>query len=409
MLNLGKMKNFLLAKGMQTALPFLSDHSPDTLIKLIDVMRKRGVERMKAYHKGTEQELARRVEGANAFFEMVKRNLPRYSRSTQRNLCYNMYYNAITSGEDIREEYFKRNGEYPPFFLAISPSMACNLRCFGCYAWKYPKEKSLSKEKVQEIINEAKEKMGIYFFTITGGEPTFWPPLEEIVRENSDCFFHVYTHGMNIDEETATRWAEYGNIHPSISIEGNAELTDARRGEGAYQKITESMTRLRDKGVLFGFSITHTSQNHEVVCSGEYMDEMIKLGASYGWFFQYQPIGRDPDLSLLPSAEQRYARREAVLKFRREKPILTYDFWNDGDSCEGCIAWGRKYAHVTAQGLVEPCVFVHFAVDSIHDKSLEECMNSACFKDARRRQPFTHDLRSPLSSDRSATSAQGAV
>ena len=389
------MKNFLIAKGMEKALPWLSDNSPETLIKLIDMMRVRGIERMKAYHKGTEAELARRVEGANAFFEMVKRNLPKYSHATQRNLAYNFYYNALTSGEEIREEYFKRNGEYPPFFLAISPSMACNLRCFGCYAWKYPKEKSLSKEKVSAIIKEAKEKMGIYFVTITGGEPTFWPPLEEIIREHNDVFFHIYTHGMNIDEATAKRWAEYGNVHASISIEGNEELTDARRGKGAYQKITASMRRLRDAGCMFGFSITHTRKNHEVVCSGKYMDEMIENGCSYGWFFQYQPIGKEPDLDLCPTAQQRWERREAVLRFRREKPILTYDFWNDGDSCEGCIAWGRKYVHVTAQGLVEPCVFVHFAVDSIHEKSLEECINSPCFKEARCRQPFTKDLRSP--------------
>jgi len=393
--NIKKAASFLLAKGLQTAVPMLSDHSPATLVKFIDMLSKHGIERMKAYHKGTEAELARRIEGARGFFEMVKRNLPRYSKATQRNLAYNFYYNAITSGEDIRQEYFKRHGEYPPFFITISPSMACNLRCFGCYAWKYPKEKSLTKEKVNEIIKEAKEKMGIYFFTITGGEPTFWPPLEEIVKEHSDCFFHIYTHGMNIDEATAKRWAEYGNIHPSISIEGSKELTDARRGKGAYEKITNSMQRLRDAGVLFGFSITHTSKNHDVVCSGEYMDEMVENGASFGWFFQYQPIGKEPDLELCPSAEQRWARREAVLRFRREKPILTYDFWNDGDSCEGCIAWGRKYVHVTAQGLVEPCVFVHFAVDSIHEKSLEDCINSDCFKEARCLQPWTKDLRSP--------------
>ncbi len=395
MFSFTKAAKFLAAKGMGAALPLLSDHSPNTLVKLIDMLSKRGIERMKAYHKGTEAELARRIEGAKAFFEMIKRNLPRYSKATQHSLAFNFYYNALTAGEDTREEYFKRHGEYPPFFLAISPSMACNLRCFGCYAWKYPKEKSLTKEKVNAIIKEAKEKMGIYFFTITGGEPTFWPPLEEIVKENSDCFFHIYTHGMNIDEATAKRWGEYGNIHPSISIEGNAELTDERRGKGAYEKILASMRRLRDNGVLFGFSITHTSKNHDVVCSGEYMDVMIENGASYGWFFQYQPIGKEPDLELCPSAEQRWARREAVLGFRRTKSILTYDFWNDGDSCEGCIAWGRKYLHITAQGLVEPCVFVHFAVDSIHEKSLEECINSACFKEARCRQPWTKDLRSP--------------
>ena len=41
--------------------------------------------------------------------------------------------------------------------------MACNLRCFGCYAWKYPKEKSLSLEKTSQIIQEGKDEMGIYF------------------------------------------------------------------------------------------------------------------------------------------------------------------------------------------------------------------------------------------------------
>lgn len=395
MFSLSNVKNYLIAKGMQAALPLISDYSPDTLIRFIETMRTRGIERMKKFHKGSETELARRIEAANAFFQMAKRNLHRYSPQTQRKLAYNIFFNAIHLGDDIREKYREEHGEYPPFFLAISPSMACNLRCFGCYAWKYPKEKSLSKEKVSEIITEAKEKMGIYFITITGGEPTFWPPLEEIVQEHDDVFFHIYTHGMNIDEATAKRWAKYGNIHPSISIEGSEELTDARRGKGAYKKITASMQRLRDAGVLFGFSITHTQKNHDVVCSSEYMDEMIENGCSYGWYFQYIPIGKEPDLDLVPTPQQRLERREAVLRNRREKPILTYDFWNDGDSCEGCIAWGRKYLHVTAQGMVEPCVFVHFAVDSIHDKSLVECVNSDCFKDARRRQPFTKDLRMP--------------
>jgi hypothetical protein len=125
------------------------------------------------------------------------------------------------------------------------------------------------------------------------------------------------------------------------------------------------------------------------------MDILIERGAAFGWFFQYIPIGREPDLELIPTAEQRLERREAVLRHRKTKPVLVYDFWNDGDSCEGCIAWGRKYVHVTAQGLVEPCVFVHFAADSIHEKSLGECLRSECFRDARRRQPFTDDLRMP--------------
>ena len=42
----------------------------------------------------------------------------------------------------------------------------------------------------------------------------------------------------------ADRIAEAGNIYPSISIEGDPALTDQRRGEGAYKKVTAAMRRL---------------------------------------------------------------------------------------------------------------------------------------------------------------------
>ncbi len=395
MISLNRMKNFLLAKGMESVIPFLSDHSPATLIKMIERLRVEGLKRMRAAHRGSAADLERRVEAAHAFFEMAKRKMNHLSPQTQRKLAFNAFFNAVNLGEEKREEYKKKHGEYPPFFLLMSPSMACDLRCFGCYAWKHPKEKALSRQKVSDIIREAKEEMGIYFISLTGGEPTYWPHLEEIVQEHDDVMFQVYTHGQRIDDAMAKRFAEYGNIYPAISIEGSEPFTDARRGQGAYKRILESMDRLTKYGALFGFSITHTRINHESVISGDFIDTLVNHGAAFGWYFQYIPIGREPQWELVPTAEQRLERREVVLNMRKEKPVLVYDFWNDGDSCEGCIAWGRKYVHISAQGLVEPCVFVHFAVDSIHEKSLGECLRSPCFKAARAKQPFDPDLRRP--------------
>ncbi|MBN2712741.1 MAG: radical SAM protein [Planctomycetes bacterium] len=395
MASLSRIKNYLLAKGLESVVPMLSSHSPSTLITAMDKLRQVGIKRMTEQHKGTPEELVMRIDAANAFFEMAKRKLPHLSRETQKKLVNNMFVNAINLGDEKRDEYFAKHGEYPPFFLLISPSMACNLRCFGCYAWKHPKSKSLSFEKMDEIITEAKEDMGIYFISITGGEPTVWEPLERLIQKHDDVFFQMYTHGMNIDDAMAKRFAEYGNIYPAISIEGSEQFTDARRGEGAYKRILEAMDNLNRHGVLFGFSITHTSVNHESVTSGDFMDTLIKHGAAFGWYFQYIPIGRDPEMSLVPSPEQRLERREVCKNLRKEKPVLVYDFWNDGDACQGCIAWGRRYVHITAQGLVEPCVFVHFAKDSVHDKSLGEILRSDAFRYMRGRQPFTTDLRAP--------------
>ena len=393
--SLSRMKNFLVAKGMRHLLPLLSDRAPGALTSLMDSMSARGIERMRKAHQGTPEELERRVRAARALFDMAKRQMPRLSKNTQRALAHNTFFNAINLGDEKREEYKNKHGEYPPFFLLMSPTMACDLRCIGCYAWKHPKDASLSREKVSSIIQEAKNDMGIYFFSFTGGEPTYWPPLEEIAREHDDCFFMVYTHGQRIDEAAAMRYAQLGNLFPAISIEGDEALTNERRGEGAYQNVMRSMEYLHKHGVLFGFSLTHTSRNHAYTVKGDFVDEMIARGAAFGWVFQYIPIGRDPDFSLLPTAGQRNERRDMVHRAREGKPILLYDFWNDGDAVDGCIAWGRKYVHITSGGWVEPCVFVHFAKDNLSDKTLGEALRSDCFREARSLQPFTRDLRRP--------------
>ena len=44
-----------------------------------------------------------------------------------------------------------------------------------------------------------------------------------------------------------------------------------------------------------------------------------------------------------------------------------------------------------SSGDVEPCVFVHFAVDNINDKSLLEVIQSPFFRDIRDRQPYDDD------------------
>ena len=71
------------------------------------------------------------------------------------------------------------------------------------------------------------------------------------------------------------------------------------------------------------------------------------------------------------------------------------DFWGDGPLTGGCLSGGRKYLHINNKGDVEPCIFAHFAVDNIKDKSLVDCLCSDFFKDLRRMQPFGKNLMRP--------------
>ena len=122
---------------------------------------------------------------------------------------------------------------------------------------------------------------------------------------------------------------------------------------------------------------------------------MVEKGAFYGWYFLYMPVGRDPDLSLMPSAEQRVQLHRGVMHIRNTRPLLVADFWGDGPLTGGCLSGGRKYIHINNKGDVEPCIFAHFAVDNIKDKSLIDCLCSDFFKDLRRMEPFGKNLLRP--------------
>jgi MoaA/NifB/PqqE/SkfB family radical SAM enzyme len=394
-MNVERTMAYLKAKGLSYLLPAVTGNGK-VLETLIDTLKAKSSAKSLDLRKDQDPEKRQlAADSMNMFFEMVKRNLPRLSTQTQRKLAFNMFFNHLTLGQETRDRYIAQYGEAPPFLLVISPSMKCNLNCFGCYAWEYDKSQELTREEVSDVIRQAKEDLGIYFITITGGEPTIWPHLFEVLEEHDDVFFQIYTHGMMIDDAMAKKMAQLGNVHPAISIEGGPKETNERRGKGAYDKILASMDRLKREGVLFGISVTHTTKNHHAVTSEEFIEELIQHGPAFGWYFQYLPTGRNPDPSLIPSAKQRLERFIAVERFRKTKPIVIYDFWNDGEATEGCLAWGRKYLHVTASGMVEPCVFIHMATHNIREHSLVEILNSPCFKEARSMQPFNEDHRRP--------------
>ncbi|MDD4675314.1 MAG: SPASM domain-containing protein, partial [Syntrophaceticus schinkii] len=101
----------------------------------------------------------------------------------------------------------------------------------------------------------------------------------------------------------------------------------------------------------------------------------------------------DTDLMLLPEQRAYLAERSAYLRLNKPLPII--DFWNDGSYTEGCIAGGKCFFHINARGDVEPCAFVHFAVDNIRDKSLKDVLKNPLFTAYQKGQPFTDNMLCP--------------
>jgi len=324
----------------------------------------------------------------------LKHALVNSSANCRRRIARNFFVNAIVVGTEKREKFMEREGFVPPAVLVISPTMRCNLGCYGCYAGEYSKDDDLDIEVFNRVIEEGKN-IGAYFITISGGEPLMYEGLLDTFGRQSDVLFHMYTNGTLIDEEMAKRFAEVGNVLPLISVEGFEEETDARRGKGTFAKIMRAMDALKKHGVPFGFSATVTRKNNEFVVSDEFVDFYEDKGCIIGWYFQYMPVGRKPDLSLMPTAEQRLYRYKRILALRARKEMIIADFFTDAPLVGGCIAGGRAYLHINCKGDVEPCVFAHFAVDNIYEKSLIDVLKSDFFRAIRSRQPYSDNMLRP--------------
>jgi len=282
-----------------------------------------------------------------------------------------------------------------PWAILMDPTSACNLRCTGCWAAEYGNKLNLSYEQLDSIICQGKE-LGTYVYIYSGGEPLVRKAdLIRLCEKHDDCAFLTFTNGTLIDDAFADEMLRVKNLVPAISIEGFEEATDFRRGEGTYRKVIEAMTRLKERKLLFGISCCYTSKNVEVIGSEEYFDSMIDMGAKFAWLFTYMPIGAAAVPELIATAEQRKFMYEQIHKFRKTKPLFTMDFWNDGDAVGGCIAGGRGYCHINANGDMEPCAFIHYSDSNIKEKTLLECYQSPLFMAYRRNQPFNDNMLRP--------------
>jgi MoaA/NifB/PqqE/SkfB family radical SAM enzyme len=313
----------------------------------------------------------------------------------RKSFFHNFIANATVIGGARQNKFKEKYDINVPWAILMDPTSACNLKCTGCWAADYGDKMSLSLKTMDDIIRQGKE-LGVYFYIYSGGEPLVRKKdIIKLCEKHQDCMFSAFTNGTLIDEEFADDMLRVKNFIPAISIEGDEEATDSRRGVGTYQSVIKAMEILKNKKLAFGASLCYTSQNVESIGSEEFIDELTERGAKFAWFFTYIPVGVNAVPELLVSDEQREYMYRQLRKFRETKPIFTVDFWNDGEYVEGCIAGGRKYLHINAGGDIEPCAFIHYANYNIHNVSILEALQSPLFKQYKLNQPFNENHLRP--------------
>ena len=313
----------------------------------------------------------------------------------RRTLFENFAINGTFLETDINESLQEKHDCNIPWTMLIDPTSACNLHCTGCWAAEYGSKLNLSYAELDDIIRQGKE-LGMRFFLYSGGEPLVRKAdILRLCEAHPDCEFSAFTNGTLIDEAFAGEMLRVKNFIPAISVEGFEEATDSRRGKGTFKRVERAMAILKQRRLPFGISCCYTRANVEVIGSEAYFDQMIKWGAKFCWFFTYMPVGNAAVPELMVTAEQRKFMYEQVRAFRATKPIFTMDFWNDGEYAGGCVAGGRRYLHINANGDIEPCAFIHYSDSNIREKTILEALQSPLFKAYRAGQPFNENHLRP--------------
>ncbi len=281
----------------------------------------------------------------------------------------NFLVNACLVGTGRQKKFKEEHDCNVPWAILMDLTSACNLHCTGCWAAEYGNKLNMSFETLDDIIR--------------------------LCEVHSDCMFLAFTNGTLIDEKFADEMLRVKNFIPAISIEGFEEATDDRRGKGTYEAVMRTMDLLRSKKLPFGASCCYTSKNVDSISSEEYIDHLVEKGVKFAWFFHYMPEGNDAVPELLPAPEQREQMYHKIREYRNTKPIFTLDFQNDGEYVKGCIAGGRNYLHINANGDIEPCAFIHYSDSSIYEKTLLEAYKSPLFMAYREGQPFNSNYLKP--------------
>jgi MoaA/NifB/PqqE/SkfB family radical SAM enzyme len=275
----------------------------------------------------------------------------------------------------VRAKWAGQGLGVPPL-LIVSVTQRCNLRCKGCYAQAQHRDAGpeLSTEELAGALAQAGE-LGISIVLLAGGEPLMRPDLLDLTEGHKGMLFPLFTNGMLLDDAVIERLAAQRHVIPVISLEGHQADTDGRRGAGVHAHSLQAMARLRQRGLFFGTSLTVTSQNLDTISSRAYLSDMIASGCRLFFFIEYVPTVPGTEFLVLQE-EQRVRLNALVAELRQALPGLFVALPGDEELYGGCLAAGRGFVHLSAQGRLEPCPFAPFSDASLRQMSLAEALRS---------------------------------
>lgn len=348
-----------------------------------------------------EQYLSRGVEN-------IIKGMKKASFTNPRSAMYLLKYAKAAGRAAGKRRQAEQNGKHVPPFLIASITSQCNLQCKGCYARANHTCGSeavgigMRAEQWDDIFAQA-EDMGVGFILLAGGEPLMRPDVLKKAGMRKNILFPVFTNGTMINNDTLPRCVEgeavselpdkgeadrgtylqlfmdNRNLLPVLSMEGDRQRTDARRGSGIYDGLIQAMENLRDRDILYGVSVTVTKENMEEVTADAFLRKLSLLGCKAVIYVEYVPADRATRNLAPDDGDREYLADRLELLREMQGDMLLISFPGDERASGGCLAAGRGFFHINASGGAEPCPFSPYSDTSLQETSLRDAMDSPLF------------------------------
>ena len=140
---------------------------------------------------------------------------------------------------------------------------------------------------------------------------------------------------------------------------------------------------------FFGTSLTLTSTNFETIINEAFIQNLVNLGCKFFLFVEYNPIKPGTE-KLMVTESQRKKTMDKMRAFRAKWSALFIAVPGDEDEIGGCLAAGRGFIHISAEGDVEPCPFAPYSDMNLNNVSLKDALNSDFLRKIRENHAQLH-------------------
>lgn len=314
----------------------------------------------------------------------IMRTAGRYSvRSAKGRAFLARMAPQVLKSAAIRDRQERKGHHIPPFLIA-SVASQCNLHCAGCYAraggcLAGPQAADdLTREEWSRLFFEAAD-LGVSFTLLAGGEPLMRREVIEAAAQCKSMIFPIFTNGTLVDETYMELFDVNRHLIPVLSIEGDEQKTDARRGAGVSANIRSAMEGLIKRRIPFGASLTATRTNLDQLLDEAFVGELRDRGCGILFYVEYVPTeAGTEDLALGDGELKRLARGTDRLK-SQFPDLVILSFPGDEAAMGGCLASGRGFFHINPTGGAEPCPFSPYSKHNLRESTILEVLDSGYF------------------------------